>query len=181
MPIVLGNTTITGLAAGGLPSSVITDSNLNYAGAVIGVTTFQSNTRIVTSSSANVTYYSFTVTKKRTNSILIAHGCTPVGGSTNHGIYWFVDFGGNRVFRGFSDGWRVHGPVGDVSPSSIPGGFFFSTPSPTGISAGNVTVGVGIQPIDGSSNRPYNVLNPTTSDDGRHNCGTNVIVYEVTT
>ena len=179
MPIVLGDTTITGLAAGGLPSNVITDSNIGFAGAILSVTTFSSNTRIVTSSSANVTYYSFTVTKKRTNSLLVAHGVTPVGGSSNHGSYWFVDFGGNRVFSGCGDGWRYHG--GDVTGNSNPGGITFTTTSPGGIAAGSVTVGFGIQPIDGSSNRPYHILNPNTNEDGRHNCGTAVIVYEVAT
>jgi hypothetical protein len=179
MPIVLGNTSISGLASGGLPSSVISDSNIGYAGAIIGVTNYQSSTRIVTSASANVTYYSFTVTKKRTNSILVAHGVTPIGGgSDNHGIYWFVDFGGSRVFRGIVDGWRYHN---ETMPGSSPGMIRFNTSSPTGIAAGSVTVGFGIQPISGGANRPWYVLNPTSSDDGRNRTGTTVTVYEVAT
>jgi hypothetical protein len=144
---------------------------------IVNVTSFQSNTQITTSASANVTYFTFNVTKKATNSILLAHGTIPIGGSTNHGIYWFVSFANNRVFRGIGDGWRYHG--GDVAQNSIPGALHLNVASPTGIAAGTVEVGFGIQPIDGSSNRPYHVINPNTSTDGRNNCGTNIIVYEV--
>jgi hypothetical protein len=144
---------------------------------VVNVTSFQSNAQITTSASANVSYFSFTVTKKVSNSILLVHGTVPIGGSSNHGQYWYVGFNGTRVFRGIGDGWRYHG--GDVTQNSIPGAINLNTASPTGIAAGTVTVDFGIQPIDGSANRPYHILNPGTGIDARNNCGTNFIVYEI--
>ena len=153
------------------------NSNGTIYNSIVNVTSFQSNTQITTSASANVTYFTFNVTKKVANSILLAHGTMPIGGSTNHGIYWFVSFAGNRVFRGIGDGWRYHG--GDVAQNSIPGAIHLNVASPAGIGAGTIEIGFGIQTADGGANRPYHVINPGTGTDGRNNNGTNIIVYEV--
>jgi hypothetical protein len=178
VPITIGNTTITGIAAGGLPENSITGSDLGGTGAVINVSRFESNTRISTSSSADLTYYSFNVTKLRTNSILIVQGASSSGGVSSTGIYFFVSFGASKVFRGIGHAFRYHGS--ESSANSIPGGIHFTVPSPTGIAAGTVVVGLGQQSANGSSNRPVNIINPSTTDDDRNNCGTTLIVYEVT-
>jgi hypothetical protein len=44
MPIVLGNGTITGLAASGLPDGIITAGNMGYPGTPVGVSTIVSRT-----------------------------------------------------------------------------------------------------------------------------------------
>jgi hypothetical protein len=180
MPITIGNTTITGLAVGGMSDNSITEPNINFSGAIINVSTFVSNTRIAPSSSANLTYFTFDVTKRRTNSILVVHGTTTTGGSENHGSYFFVSFGASRVFRGIGDSMTTTGS-GFNSPSVGPGSISYRTHSPSGIAAGTVTIGLGIQPIDGSSNRPWVVINPSSSDDSRNNTGTAVVVYEFAT
>jgi hypothetical protein len=146
-------------------------------GSVIAATSFSSNTMIAVSASSNLEYYSFNITKKSSTSVLIVHGSIPVGGSTNHGIYWFVGFNGNRIFRGIADGWRWHGST--VSENSNPGGIHMNVVSQTGIAAGTVTISMGIQPADGGANLPYQRINPNSSIDSRMNCGTNLIVYEV--
>ncbi len=147
------------------------------SGSVINVTTYTNGSMITASSSANLTYFSFNVTKKSSSSILLVHGSIPTGGSENHGIYWFVSFGASRVFRGIADGWRWHGTT--TTEITNPGGIHINTVSPSGISAGTVSVGFGIQPADGGANRPYIRLNPDSGVDSRNNNGTNLIVYEV--
>jgi hypothetical protein len=181
MPVTIDGTagTIDGVAAGGLPNSIILRPTIGGAGLIIQTSNHEFNTRLTVSGSSNLTYFTFNVTKIRADSILVVHGTTPVGGpSDNHGMYFFVSFGASRVFRGIVDGWRYH--METVGTSTAPGLITYNTASPTGIAAGTVTIGLGIQPATGSSNRPWAVINPNTSDDGRHNTGTSVTVYEIT-
>ncbi len=150
-------------------------------GAVVKTTTYQSNTMITTGTSADVTYFTFNVTKKYTNSYLVVYGDIPISGSSNHGIYWFVSYNGTKVFSGVSDGWRMH-PTG-TSPfgmgDTVPGGISVTSTGAAGVTAGTVTIGFGQASTGGGANRPYHYLNPDTSIDGRNRNGTTFIVHEI--
>ena len=150
-------------------------------GTVVKTTTYQSSTMITTGTNADVTYFTFNVTKKYTNSYLVVYGDIPISGSSNHGIYWFVSYNGTKVFSGVSDGWRVH-PTG-TSPygmdATVPGGISVTSTGASGVAAGTVTIGFGQASNGGGANRPYHYLNPDTSIDGRNRNGTTFIVHEI--
>ncbi len=142
---------------------------------VINVTHYESSTMITTSSSGDVTFFSVDVTKLSSSSRLYVTGSIPTSGGENHGIYWFVSFAGTKRFFGVGDGLRTH----DVIGPTVPGGIHINSVSQANISAGTVTVGFGLSPIDGSPNRPVYYINPNTSVDGRNRCGTVMTVWEV--
>jgi hypothetical protein len=150
-------------------------------GSIVKTTTYQSSTMITTGTDADVTYFTFNVTKKYTDSYLVVYGDIPISGSSNHGIYWFVSYNGSKVFSGVSDGWRVH-PTG-ASPygmdATVPGGISVTSTGAAGVAAGTVTIGFGQASLTGAPNRPYHYINPNSSIDGRNRNGTTFIVHEV--
>lgn len=142
---------------------------------VINVSNYENGSMITTSASSNVEYFTFNVQKISSTSLLYVTGNIPTAGSDNHGLYYFVSFNGTRKFRGISDSLRSHGSTS----SSVPGMININTVSQSSIGAGTVTIGVGIQPVDGGANRPIYYINPNTSVDGRNNSGTVITVWEV--
>jgi hypothetical protein len=142
---------------------------------VINVSNYENGSMITASASANTTYFTFDVQKISSTSLLYVTGNIPTSGSDNHGLYYFVSFNGTRKFRGISDSLRAHG----APSSSVPGMININTVSQSGIGAGTITIGVGIQPASGGSNRPIYYLNPNTSIDDRNISGTVITVWEV--
>jgi hypothetical protein len=142
---------------------------------VINVSNYEDGSMITVSGSANTTYFSFNIQKLSSTSLLYVTGNIPTSGGENHGLYYFISFNGTRKFRGISDSMRSHG-----SPSSTtPGMINVNSVSQSGIAAGTVSIGIGIQPIDGSSNRPIYFINPNSSIDSRNISGTVMTVWEV--
>jgi hypothetical protein len=177
MPITLGNTTISGLAAGGLPSGVVTNSTLGDSSVttaklsgikpVLAIHTFNSGARQVTSGSSNYTYFSWSITKISSTSTLIIRGVMPVQGGDNSGAYIGFGIDGVMDYTGCaqSDEGEQHGIYQQVR---------------TGISAGTRSMTIQAIPIDGTSNRTFNTINPNNSDDARNRQQeTNFIIWEV--
>jgi hypothetical protein len=177
MPITLGNTTISGLAAGGLPSGVVTSNTLADASVttaklsgikpVLAIHTFNSGARQVTSASSNYTYFSWTITKVSSSSTLIIRGVMPVQGGDNSGAYIGFGIDGVMDYTGCaqSDEAEQHGIYQQIR---------------TGIAAGSRSMTLQAIPIDGGANRTFNVINPNNSDDGRNRQQeTNFIIWEV--
>jgi hypothetical protein len=124
--------------------------------------------RLSTSSSSNVTIDSFKFTKKSSTSILVIEAAISARGNDNDGNYYFVDINGTKNYTGFGE-----------SPYSEYYGIYV-TQVWTGLSSGEYTLSWGWFPIDGSSNRPFNLTNVNSNDDGRNRQnGSEWMVFEV--
>jgi hypothetical protein len=109
MPITLGNTSITGLAVGGLPTGTVNADSLasssvtaaKYTGqrAVIAVHTRTDTNRIVTSNTQQ-TFMSWTLTKVSSTSTLHFEVCIPGHGNDNSGQYFAIGIDGTLDFSG---------------------------------------------------------------------------------
>jgi hypothetical protein len=179
MPITLGDTTITGLGVGGLPSGSVTNASLANSSVSIAklsghkgiaaVHTYTNNTRQVTSASSNYNYFTFTFSKVSSTSKLYIHATMPGWSDTNSGRYFGIGIDGSYDWSGVAhcDG------AGDNNT-------MFTQWRNTIFAAGTRTVTINMIPIDGSSNRSPNVVNSNSSDDGRNAQQTTVVViYEV--
>jgi hypothetical protein len=177
MPITLGNTTISGLAAGGLPSGVVnsttladssvTAAKLSGIKPLVTIHTFNSGARQVTSASSNYTYFSFNITKVSSTSTLIIRAVMPAWSGDNSGAYIGIGIDGTMDFTGCAQ---------DDSGEQV--GFYQQVR--TGIAAGTRTITLQAIPIDGGSNRTFNVINPNNSDDARNRQQeTNFIIWEM--
>ena len=79
MPIVLGDTTITGLGVGGLPngtinaddlaSGAVTRAKMGYAGAIVKVSTYTWNSRTTIPKGATGTIWSENVVKEYSSTV----------------------------------------------------------------------------------------------------------------
>jgi hypothetical protein len=177
MPITLGNTTISGLAAGGLPSGVVnsttladtsvTPAKLSGIRPVLAIHTFNSGARQVTSASSNYTYFSFNITKVSGTSTLIIRGLMPVMSGDNSGAYIGIGIDGTMDFTGSAQ-----------DDSGEQTGWYQQVR--TGIGAGTRTITLQQIPIDGTSNRTFNIINPNNSEDVRNRQQeTNFIIWEM--
>ena len=182
MPIVLGNTTITGLGVGGLPAGTVnattladasvTKAKLSGIKPAVAIHTFTNSTRQVTSSSSNYTYFTFTLTKVSASSTLFFHGFMPGFGNTNSGEYIGIGI----------DGTMAYGGISNVDIGGQSGNFTTFTQIRTGIGSGSRSITIQAIPADGTSNRTVDVINPNSSDDGRNRqLETTFIIYEVET
>ncbi len=177
MPIVLENTSISGLAAGGLPNGVVTantlasgsvtTSKLSGIRPVVAIHTFNSGARQVTSLSADYTYFSFNINKVSSTSALIIRGVMPAQGGDNSGAYLGIGIDGSMNYTGCAQ-----------NDSGEQQAFFQQVR--TGIGSGTRTITIRQIPIDGTANRTFNVINPNNSDDGRNRQQeTNFIIWEM--
>ena len=177
MPITLGNTTISGLAAGGLPSGVVnsttladssvTAAKLSGIKPLVTIHTFNSGARQVTSASSDYTYFSFNITKVSSTSALIIRGSMPAMSGDNSGAYLGISIDGTFDYTGCAQG-----------DEGEQGAFFQQVR--TGISSGTRTIAIRAVPIDGGSNRTFNIINPNNSEDGRNQQQeTNFIIWEM--
>jgi hypothetical protein len=177
MPIVLENTAISGLAAGGLPNGVVTantlasesvtTSKLSGIRPVVAIHTFNSGARQVTSLSNDYTYFSFTISKVSSTSTLIIRGVMPAQGGNNSGAYLGIGIDGTVDYTGCA--------LNDEGEQQA----FFQQVR-TGISSGTRTITIRQIPIDGTANQTLNVINPNSSDDARNRQQeTNFIIWEM--
>jgi hypothetical protein len=144
-----------------IPASAFTSGQLSKtlapSGTVVKFTEYVNNTRIVAPSSSDYTAFSFSVTKDYASTKWVIKGHIPGHGNDNDGNYMFIGIDGSRDFTG----------IGDMTANSQGHGIVFLQ-TRTGISAGSHTITFGWQPIDGSANRPTNIINQNNSDDGRN-------------
>ena len=179
MPITIGDTTITGLGVGGLPSGSVTNTTLANSSVTLAklsghkgiaaVHTYTNSTRQVTSSSSNYNFFTFTFTKVSSTSKLYIHATMPGWGETNSGKYFGIGIDDSYDWSGM--GHNDNG--GDNTTMWLQW-------RNTIFAAGSRTVTINTIPLDGSSNRSPNVVNPNSSDDGRNAQQTTVVViYEV--
>lgn len=127
--------------------------------------------RVSTSASSNVTIYSFNFTKQRSDTYLIVAAQISSAGNDNDGQYYFTDISGTRRYDGWSENnYPTYHQYQSISCYQIW----------TGVSAGSKTFGWGWQPNDGSANRPVNVINVNTSEDGRNRQnGSEFYIFEI--
>lgn len=179
MPITLGDTTITGLGVGGLPSGSVTNASLANGSVSIaklsghkgiaGIHTYTNSTRQVTSASSNWNYFTFTFNKVSSTSKLYIHATMPGYGNDNSGRYFGISIDGSYDWSGVAH-----------SDNAGDNNTMFTQWRNTIFGAGTRTVTINAIPIDGSSNRSVNVVNSNSSDDNRSAQQTTVvIIYEV--
>jgi hypothetical protein len=179
MPITIGDTTITGLGVGGLPSGSVTNATLANSSVTLAklsghkgiaaIHTYTNNTRQVTSLSANYNYFTFTFNKVSSTSRIYIHATMPGYGNDNSGKYTGISIDGSYDWSGYQHADNA----GDNNSMWLQ----WRT---TIFAAGTRTVTINAIPIDGSSNRTVNVVNSNSSDDNRSAQQTTVVViYEV--
>jgi hypothetical protein len=177
MPITLGNTSITGLAVGGLPAGTVNADSLasssvtaaKYTGqrAVIAVHTRTDTTRIVTSNTQQ-TFMSWTLNKVSSTSILHFEVCIPGHGNTNSGQYFAIGIDGNLDYSGV-----FHSDEAQENGSYI-------RQIRTGIAAGARTIDFRMWTQTGTDGRGIDVINANNSDDVRNRqMGTTWVVFEI--
>lgn len=170
MPITLSGDGITSdnilsLAASKLTGSV---AIANGGSRLIKVHTFADSTRQVTSSSSNYNYFTWTLTKVSSGTDLYFHVVMPAFAGDNSGMYIGLGIDGSYNYTGVG--------MTDVQGEQ----FFVLNQRRTGISSGSRSITLNQIPIDGTSNRTLNIINPNNSDDVRNRQqGTNFIVYEI--
>jgi hypothetical protein len=177
MPIVLGNTSITGLAVGGLPSGTVNADSLasssvtaaKYSGqrAIIAVHTNINTTRIVTNTSQQ-TFMSWTLNKVSSTSTLHFEVCIPGHGNDNSGMYYAIGIDGTLDFSG-----GFHADENQENGT-------YMRQIRTGIAAGARTIDFRLWTQTGSDGRGINVINQNNSDDVRNRqMGTVWVVFEI--
>jgi hypothetical protein len=165
MPIVLENTSITGLAVGGLPNGVVNATTVansavtstKYSGqrAIIAVHTRTDTTRVVTNAGQQ-TFQSWTLTKVSSTSTLHFEVCFPGHGNSNSGQYIGIGIDGSISYAGVfhSDTIQENGT--------------YIRQIRTGISAGARTIDLRFNTATGSDGRTVDVINANSSDDVRN-------------
>lgn len=135
---------------------------------LVKVHSYVDSTRQVTSSSSNYNYFTWTLSKVSATSDLYFHMTCAAQGNTNSGIYIGIGIDGSYDFTGYG--------ATDLGGEN----FMVITQKRTGIGSGNRTITLNQIPLDGSSNRTFDVVNPNSSDDGRNRQqAVQFIVYEV--
>lgn len=131
--------------------------------------TYLNNTRQVTSVSSNYNYFTWTLTKVSSTSMLVFHVAMPGMNNTNSGDYIGLGIDGTYDYNG-----QLH------VDAATQGNFVTMVQYRTGISAGARTITLNAIPIDGSANRSIDIINPNNSDDVRNRQqGTVFVVYEI--
>ena len=179
MPITIGDTTITGLGVGGLPSGSVTNTTLANSSVTLAklsghkgiaaVHTFTNSTRQVTSASSNYNYFTFTFTKVSSTSRVFIHATMPGWANDNSGKYFGIGIDGTYDYGGMA---HNDNPADNTT--------MFLQWRTTIFAAGSRTVTINAIPLDGGSNRTFNIINPNNSDDGRNRQQeTNFIIWEM--
>ncbi len=185
MPVTIGNTTITGLAAGGLPAGSITAANMASSGSwapsgtIISITPIRSSSRTSVSGQGSnfPTGYklwsgSFTKLRADTDIYVYSHQMFQGWYSGNCAVGLNMD--NSNSLWDYGHGYQYDGNYG---PATIqPTG----CSRWTGLSAGSHTVYFGWNPNGGGANTPGNIWNPNNNEDNRDQQRvSSMIVYEV--
>ena len=158
---------LTSLPAGNLTGALPAISGANLTGIstpIHKIHYYEHASRVVTSSSADVSLVSFTFTKDSATTKIYCTCVLPTwNNSTNGGTYMYLQLtdGSNTVRqqRGMSRPYMTEGESGTFS---------INTRFGTTFNAGTITVTMGWDTANNQSNRPFTVLNPNASDDGRN-------------
>ena len=170
---------LTSIPAGNLTGALPAISGANLTGIstpIHKIHYYEHASRVVTSHSADVSLVSFTFTKdSATTKIYCTAVCPTWNNSTNGGSYMYLQLtdGSNTVKqqRGMSRPYMTEGESGTFS---------INTRFGTTFNAGTITVTMGWDTANGGSNRPFAVLNPNATDDGRNPQNASVyFFYEV--
>ena len=138
-------------------------------GKLVKVHTYRNDTRFVTSSSSNYNYFTWTLTKVSSTSTLVFHVIMPGMNNTNSGDFIGIGIDGSYDFGG----------QGNVD-ANTQGNFVTIVQYRSGVSAGSKTITLNAIPLDGSSNRTIDIINPNNSDDARNRQQATVfVVYEI--
>lgn len=163
------------LTSASIANNAITAEKIGYTGGIVAINTVRSSTRTSVPNSGTVTLFSGTFTKVRAATTLIAicnvYGCQYSSGNCGvamniDGTTW--DYGCGYQYDG---AWSSTLQVTLVTGTSV-----F-----TGVSAGSHTIGFGFKPFNAAtSERPFAILNPNSSDDSRNGQFiSSIVVYEV--
>jgi hypothetical protein len=153
--------------------SKITLNNMQ-SGFVVGSTTFRYGTRAAISTAAESTIFGGSFTKQRADSLLFAT-CTVFGSqyySGNCGVGMKMD-----ATWHFGTGYQYDGSWSStLQITVITGQGYWS-----GVGAGSHTLYWGWKCADGGTgNRPFNYINPNSSDDSRlQQIVSSMVVYEI--
>jgi hypothetical protein len=135
----------------------------------VGVTYYQDSTRQVTSVQVATDYYTWTMTKQSSTSLLIIDGIVPYANATNDGFYLGMGIDGSYNFTGIA-----------CSNPGAADNIVRILQVRTGISAGTRTITFRQASADGSANQPMNILNFNSSEDGRNRqSGSQFVLYEI--
>ena len=142
----------------------------NIIGSIIKTSFYMNRSRIVTSSAASASLFSFSFTKRESSSILIIDGIIPTRSGYNDGDYYYTDIAGSTNYTGIS------GNAATEAASFITLLQIYTTIN----TSGSKTFSFGWSTANGTSNRPVNVINPDRNDDGRDwRTATSIVIYEV--
>ena len=140
-------------------------------GTVVKITSYVNATRIVTSAAAERTIETFSITKTQSGTALIIQAVIPTQAYTNANGYNFVAINGVYSYSGISYAAQTASDVGIIVINQVR----------TGIGSGTVSVAWGWSSADSTSNRPYNVINPNSTDGTRlRQNATSFTISEVT-
>ena len=189
MPIVLGNTTITGLGVGGLPAgtvnattladAAVTRTKLGVSGVPFNTTMFTNNTRTGLSATNNFTLWSVTYNKLSSTSILIAQVHLAFRESVNGEVGFFIKYGTSaQTFTGCS--YMENGGTNGGQDSSIDAKQIFNSRITGYTTTGSQTFSIGWNSNNAGNNTPSFIWNPTNTDDNRgRSPGSTLIVWEM--
>ena len=122
-------------------------------------------TRVVTSTSSDVQLYSGTFTKAKASSKIYVMATIPVdNSSTNGGSYMYV-----QLTDGVTTQRQFGGITRPYATQTENEGAYVNTRFGSNFNAGTITLSMGWDSADNSFNRPFEVLNPNSSDDSRNN------------
>lgn len=184
MPITLGDTSITGLGIGGLPSGVVnatslansavTAAKMGYAGALLSVRYYEFTTQLSLSGPSAFTIWSSTDTKmfdSSTTDIYVFFTGTGRGNSGGHAGMYF-EYDGVRQYEFVDYDYSTWG----ANNVEMGGNMRF-----TGRNNGSRAFSFGWSAADGSATTPAQFWNPNqgTSDSRARKGATNVIIHEV--
>lgn len=156
-----------------IATDIIQPANSNYisfegvhTGMPLAVNVISSTSRTALSAVTGPSVaFSGTFTKLRSDTIIRAT-CTVFGAgfySGNCGVGLVLDYGTNTRWD-YGVAYQYDGAwIAAQQTTLVMGHCQWSS-----VSAGSHTIGFGWNPADSSSNRPYNYLNPNSSDDGRN-------------
>ena len=159
-------------------TSYLTIENAN-TGMPLAINVISSNTRTSISTSNKLTLFSGTFTKLRNDTVLRATSTVFGAGyySGNCGVGLVLDFGTANERWDYGMAYQYDGAWSASQQTTM----VFGQTQWTGVSSGSHTISFGFNTADGGSgNRPFNILNPNSSDDVRNNqMVSRIVVYEV--
>ena len=143
----------------------------NIIGSIIKTSFYMNRSRIVTSSAASASLFSFSFTKRENSSILIIDGILPVRNSEADGDYYYTDISGSTNYTGISGNATNPSGASFITLLQI-----YTTIN----TSGSKTFSFGWSSANGTSNRPVSIINPDRNDDGRDwRTATSIVIYEV--